>query len=139
MQNPILWIHGDCLAFDSPAFQQYPHAPALWVWDDALLESWGITLKRVVFLYECLLELPVTLRRGDVSVEIIKFAQEHVADGIVTVESPSPHFRETCQSLRQTMQVKVLPIEAFVNYHGSFDLKRFSRYWQTAQRYVYDD
>jgi hypothetical protein len=67
--RPIVWIHGDCLSPYGPALTAYPGAPAIWVWDDALLEEWRISLKRIVFIYECLLDLPVVIRRGDVATE----------------------------------------------------------------------
>ncbi len=92
MEKPIVWVHGDCLSPKNPALQAYPEAAAIWVWDDALLEEWKISLKRIVFIYECLLELPVTIRRGDVAKEVVAFAQEQGADGVATAESPSPRF-----------------------------------------------
>ncbi|MEG4118028.1 hypothetical protein QUA43_11195, partial [Microcoleus sp. N9_B4] len=61
MNNPIIWLHGDCLSPEGPAFQAHPEAPAIWVWDDALIDEWQLSLKRMVFIYECLLELPVVI------------------------------------------------------------------------------
>ncbi len=135
--TPIIWVHGDCLDPRGPALMAYPGAPALWVWDDALLEEYRISLKRIVFLYECLLELPVTIRRGDVAAEVLAFAAEHRADGIVTAESPSPRFRTICEHMRRTLPVAVLPITPFLAYAGKLDLRRFSRYWATAEPYAF--
>jgi hypothetical protein len=137
-EKVIVWVHGDCLSPDNPALQAYPDAPALWVWDDVLLDEWQISLKRIVFIYECLLELPVTIRRGDLVAELREFAVEHGAARIVTAESPSPRFRAICQNLRNTLPVEMLPVEPFIDYNGKIDLKRFSRYWQVAQRYAFD-
>jgi hypothetical protein len=133
MKRPIIWLHGDCLSPAAPPLLAYPDAPALWVWDDQLLEQQRISLKRIVFIYECLLELPVEIRRGDVAAEINQFAQSHSADGIVTTASPSPRFQQICQSL--TLPVTILDVEPFVDYQGYIDLKRFSRYWRVAQQY----
>lgn len=140
MEKPIVWVHGDCLSPKNPALLEYPDAPALWVWDDALLEEWKISLKRVVFIYECLLELPVTIRRGDVVAQVVAFAQEHGADGVVTVVSPSPRFEAICNAIEDVslLEVEVWSPEPFVNYDGYIDLKRFSRYWRVAQQYVFD-
>lgn len=137
--NTIIWIHGDCLSPLNPALVAYPVAPALWVWDDELLREWRISLKRITFIYECLLELPVTIRRGDVADEIARFAQEHGATTIATAESPSPRFATICDRLRQRgFTVEIHSIEPFVDYDGDFDLKRFSRYWRVAQKYVFE-
>jgi hypothetical protein len=140
MKKPIVWVHGDCLSPKNPALLEYPDAPAIWVWDDALLEEWKISRKRIVFIYECLLELPVTIRRGNVAEEVIAFAKEHGADGVATAASPSPRFDAICDRIEQavSVEVEVWSPEPFVDYDGYIDLKRFSRYWRVAQQYVFE-
>lgn len=137
-KRPIVWVHGDCLSPTNPALTTYPDAPALFVWDDTLLTEYDISLKRLVFMYECLLEMPVTIRRGDVAAELINFAREHGADAIITTASPSPRFHKICKALRKTTDVSMLEVEPFIDYDGHFDLKRFSRYWRKAQNYAFD-
>ena len=137
MQNQIIWLHGDCLSPEGPAFQAHPEASAIWVWDDQLIDEWQLSLKRMVFIYECLLELPVVIRRGDVAAEVIAFARESGANQVVTAESPSPLFQDVCQKIRRSISVEVLPPESFVRYDGYIDLKRFSRYWRVAEKYVF--
>jgi hypothetical protein len=139
-EEPIVWINGDCLSPKNPALQKYPDTPAIWVWDDALLEEGKISLKRIVFIYECLLELPVTIRRGDVAAQVVAFAQEHGADGVATAGSPSPRFEVICNAIEATssLELEVWSAARFVNYDGYIDLKRFSRYWRVAQQYVFD-
>ena len=135
--NAIVWIHGDCLSPQNPALQHAKDAPALFVWDEELLAQWQISLKRIVFMYECLLELPVTIRRGNVVEELRAFADEHHASRIVTSESVSPRFRVLRQQLARTHEVEVLPVEPFVRYSGEFDLRRFARYWKVAEPLAY--
>ncbi|MDX2137500.1 MAG: hypothetical protein SF123_05350 [Chloroflexota bacterium] len=136
MQRPIVWVHGDCLRPTNPSLEAYPAAPALFVFDDALLEAYQISLKRIVFMYECLLELPVTIRRGDMATELLAFAEMHNATRIITTDSPSPHFAAVCKALRKTLPVEVLDEPPFLDYDGELDLGRFSRYWRVAQRFV---
>lgn len=136
MTQPIIWVHGDCLSPLNPALAAYPGAPALYVWDEALLADYGLTLKRVVFMYECLLELPVTIRRGKVAEQLILFAVEHGAGRIVTVGSPSPRFKAICSVLRPHLPIEILDEEPFLDYDGQLDLKRFSRYWAVAQKHL---
>ncbi|MCG6133635.1 MAG: universal stress protein [Nostoc sp. LLA-1] len=138
MSQPIVWIHGDCLSPNNPGLQKYPNAPAIWVWDEALIEEWQLTLKRIAFIYECLLELPVVIRRGDVAQEILAFAQEHDADLVVTAASPSPRFNDICDQIEPSLKLEVLEIEPFFVYDGYIDLKRFSRYWKVAEKYVWE-
>lgn len=138
----VIWVHGDALSPRHPVFLQASGAPALFVWDDALLQEWRISLKRVLFIYECLLEIPVTIRRGDVTVEVLNFAQEHSASRILTPSSPSPRHRWVCQRIAarmpDTMSLQLISGEAFVPDDYPYDLKRFSRYWQVARNYVLD-
>jgi len=138
MPIPIIWIHGDCLSPKSPALREYPDVPAIWVWDDALLEEWQISLKRITFIYECLLELPVTIRRGDVATEILAFAKEHKATQIVTTDSPSSRFEKICDRIEESLELQVLEVEPFFDYDGFIDLKRFSRYWKVAEQHVFE-
>ena len=138
MTKPIVWVHGDCLSPQNPALQEYPDAPAIWVWDDALIEEWQLSLKRLTFIYECLLELPVVIRRGDVAQEVLAFAKEHNANKVVTVDSPSPRFDVICNEIEPSLPVEVLPVKPFFEYDGYIDLKRFSRYWKVAEKYVFE-
>lgn len=137
MNHPVIWVHGDCLSPHGPALKAHPDAPAIWVWDDVLIEEWQLSLKRITFIYECLLELPIVIRRGDVAAEIVNFAAEHNSDLVVTAESPSPRFKDICKEIKCSIPVEVLPVEPFFEYDGYIDLKRFSRYWKVAERYLF--
>ncbi len=133
----VIWVHGDCLNPHSPAFVRYPAAPALFVWDDALLAQYRLSLKRITFIYECVLQLPVVIRRGDVATEVVRFAAEHDAPHVVTVESPAPRFATIREEIDAHVRVETLPLPPFLEYRGSLDLARFSKYWRTAERYAF--
>lgn len=137
--RPIVWVHADCLSPKGPALLACPGAPALFVWDEELLGSLRISLKRIVFLYECLLELPVRIRRGDVAAELLAFAAEHGADGVVTSDSPSPRFQAIRSRIAATIPVQTVPVEPFVRVNQPLDLARFSRYWRAVERSVLTD
>lgn len=137
MNKQIIWVNGDCLSPNSPPLQTYPHTPAIWVWDEALIAEWQIGLKRLTFIYESLLELPVEIRRGDVAAEVLSFAQEHGAVKVVTTNSPSPRFREICQKIAISLAIEVMELEPFFHYPEQIDLQRFSRYWKVAEKYVF--
>lgn len=137
MNKPIVWVNGDCLSPHSPAFKKYPGSPAIWVWDDALIAEWQLSLKRITFIYECLIELPVEIRRGDVAQEVIRFAKENNTGLVITTNSPSPKFAQICDLIRPHLDLEVLAVEPFFDYDGFVDLKRFSRYWKVAEKYVF--
>ena len=142
LQRPVLWIHGEALGPDNPALVAWPGRPALFVFDTALIKGGGqqqgqhLSLKRLGFLYECLLELPVTIRRGDVAAEVLAFARRHNADGVVTCAAVAPRFSAVAAAIRAELPLVVLPIEPFVEL-DSDDLRRFSRYWRSAEPRVW--
>lgn len=139
-ERVVVWVNGDCLSPCGPALAAHPGAPALWVWDEGLLQEWRLSLKRVVFLYESLLELPVVIRRGDVAEEVAAFAREYGAARVVTTGSPSPRFGEICAALRASLPVEVLEPEPFLpSSAGRLNLRSFSSYWRSAERYAWGE
>lgn len=137
MDKTIAWIHADNLNPNQIALQS--DIPAIFVWDDDLLSEWDISFKRIVFIYECLLELPVVIRRGNVAREVCQFAAEHAASTILTPFSPSPRHHlliEEIQTKQFGIDIKVINDSTFINYDGYVDLKRFSRYWKKVQKYA---
>jgi deoxyribodipyrimidine photo-lyase len=152
MQHPVLWIHGEALGPANPALQSFPGRPAVFVFDTELLAGRSptssdaahtigepVSLKRIGFLYDCLLELPVSLRRGDVAEEVLAFAERHGADGVVTTQATDPRFSQIAERIAAGMPLEVLPVPPFVPGEDgqTFDLGRFGRYWRLAEPLVW--
>jgi hypothetical protein len=133
--SAVVWVHGDSLSASSAAFVANPGAPAIFVFDERLIADYNLSLKRIVFLYECLLEMPVVIRRGDIATEVLGFAREHGVQEIATTRSPSPYFRQVLWRLQQDITVAVHDEPSFAQ-DQSYDLARFSRYWSKAQASV---
>lgn len=138
MSDTLLWLHPDCLSARNPAFQKYPGQPALFVFDDEEIEAEAWSLKRIQFLYECLLEIPTEIRRGNVAEEIVRTALEAGARKVVTVESVNPRFAVYKKAIETRIPVEVVPAEPFVDFRGHLDLKRFSRYWKRVEPVVFN-
>ena len=119
--NTLFWMHDDCL---TP-----PPCDAIFIFDDDRLRAAGWGLKRLLFVYECLLELPVEILHGPTTA-ILKSLNRP----LVTVDSPDPSLRQIMTDLH----IEVIPAPAFVNLPESVDLKRFSRYWKEAERVLLD-
>ena len=132
MSDQVIWVHADCLDPRGPAFIAAPDAPAIFVFDDVVLDGYGVGLKRIAFIYECLLELPVTIRRGDVAAEVLAFAREHGARRILTTATPAPRFGTIADEIERELPVEALGVAPFVP-DRRYDLKRFSRYWRDAE------
>ena len=127
--SEIIWIHPYCLSPENPALRAYPGRPAVFVWDDEEIERDQWTLKRLVFIRECLAELPVEIRDGDVETTVRAFAAEHRAETIVTVADASPRIRDLVRRLNAV----AIPPDPFVDIRGTVDLKRFARFWKRAE------
>ncbi len=138
-EKVLVWVHGDRLDPAGEALQAYPDAPAVFVFDQELLAQYRLSFKRVVFLYECLLEIEdIQIRKGDVADELALVAAELNCSRIVTVNTVAPRFAEICQKLRQEkkLPVEIIEPEPFIELDKDeaeeLDLKRFSRYWQAV-------
>lgn len=135
--NVLVWIHGDCLSPYNPASVRYPGAPAAFVFDDTVLSDYGLTLKRIGFMYECLLEIPhIAIYKGDVVAELTAAATIHGCTRIATTHTVAPRFMELARTLQRSFTLEVLPAEPFISPRQTLDLGRFSRYWAVAEPYV---
>jgi deoxyribodipyrimidine photo-lyase len=119
----VVWVHPYML---NPA---YLDSPAIFVFDEAQINRDGWTLKRIQFLYECLLDLPVEIHRGGVVEAVRQFAARHGAEEVVSVRDPDPHVTRQGDLLG----VKWVEPLQFVSIPARTDLKRFSRYWRAAE------
>ena len=120
----VVWLHDDALR------HWYGESPAVYVFDDEKLKHERWSLKRIGFIYECLLELPVEIRRGNPVTEVLAFQKSHDADQVLAIQTPDPHLRQQMLQIR----AESVPDIPFVELSGKVDLKRFSRYWAKAER-----
>ena len=137
MQRPILWIHEEALGPANPVLRAWPDAPALFVFDTHWIEANRISRKRLGFLYEAALDLPLTLRKGDVVSEVLAFAQRHEADGVVTSSAVDPRLERIGTAIDAELPVQLLDPEPFVELPRPPRLGRFSRYWREAEPVVW--
>jgi deoxyribodipyrimidine photo-lyase len=147
-QRPLLWLHGEALGPANPALAAHPGAPALFVFDAELLAGRTATTGgavpaegRLRFLRECLAELPVAVRQGDVAGELLAAAHACGADGIVTSRPVDPRLRRIAARVAALLPLQVLEPEPFVALpfegEGAPDLRRFSRYWRVVEPLVW--
>lgn len=128
----VQWLHPDAVHLLEEG------VPAIFVFDEEEIAAEGWTLKRIQFLYESLLELPVEISRGKVSEQVARFALAHQAKSVLVEESVNPRFRQQVREVERALRVEVRPAEAFVEYRGNLDLKRFARYWKRVEPILFD-
>ncbi len=133
----LVWIHEDSLSPFDPALAAHPDVPAVFVWDDAAIEAEGYSLKRIVFLYECLLAMPVQIYRGPTVETLSALAARQGAKTICTTASVNPRFAETVLALQRSMQVELVPPQEFIPQKLEADLRRFARFWKRAETHAF--
>ena len=124
------WVHTDCLSETWLA-----DGLAVFVFDDRQLaaEAWG--LKRIGFVYECLLEMPqVEIRRGEAAATLAELAATRGLEAVVTVRTPDPWLQgQAAELAARGVRVEWVEPEPLVTLRGRLDLGRFSRYWRKAE------
>ena len=128
----VRWVHDDALHIEP----SQPDTRAVYIFDDQRLHHLGWSLKRVAFVYECLLDLPdVDIVRGN-TFDVLQTLGRSTGR-VVTVRSPDPFIKATISALRQDgIDVTVTPPRPFANPRLPLDLGRFSRYWKRAEKSV---
>ena len=138
LQRPIIWVHEEALGSRNPALLEQPDRPAIFVFDTRWIREACISRKRLGFLYESALDLPVTLRKGDVAREVIAFVERHQAEGVVSSLPVDPRLERIAESIEQHCQLDLLAPEPFVDMPRPPRLGRFSRYWRDAEPVVWE-
>ena len=129
-RRPLVWLTLDALAATSPAALAYPDQPRVFVFDPEWLAVERPTLKRLLFISECLAEIPgLEIRRGDPAEVLAEAAAALECDGIAVTDTPCPRVRSQADALATMMPVVVEPWPAFCRRDGVRDLGRFSRFW----------
>jgi deoxyribodipyrimidine photo-lyase len=132
--QPLLWVHTDSLNPLGEVFLRFPNARACFVWDEGWLREESISMKRVVFIDECLAEMPPSLerRKGNVAAELLAAAQTSAADYIVAQRTPDPRLLAAAALVEKKLPILWIDPSPFAD-EQSYELKRFSRYWQRAK------
>lgn len=131
MTKPLIWLHEEALRTSHPVFKAAPQGTrALFVWDDDYLQNLGYSLKRLVFIYETLCELPVDIIRGDT----LSSVKELAPTRIFIPGSDKPHIVSMTNVLKTITTVEIIKDEELVQLPATMDLRRFFKYWSLAEK-----
>ena len=131
----LIWLHEDCLRASHNVFSHAPDAQAVFIWDDAHMTAMHFGLKRRVFIYESLCQLPVEIYVGDTVSALMQLADR--GQEIVTGKSPNPALKNIMQALRETIKVSAIADDPFVQMDSPPDLRRFYKYWNKAKKHAF--
>jgi deoxyribodipyrimidine photo-lyase len=132
--RPLVWITLGAASPVGPATAAAPEAPALFVLDPAWLAAERPALKRLVFLWECLADLPdLLVAAGDPADVVPAVAAALGCDGVTMAWTPCPRERAGARAVARTVPVTVVDEPPLCDRSRVTDLRRFSRYWQAVR------
>jgi len=130
-RRPLVWLTLDSLSPAGPAAAAHPDAARVFVIDPRWLEEERPSLKRLVFIWECLADVPgVAIEVGDPRHVLPRRAAALGCDGLAVADTPCPLVRAAAADLAASMPIEIRDWPAFCDRGRLTDLGRFSRYWQ---------
>jgi deoxyribodipyrimidine photo-lyase len=132
--RPLVWLTLDAAAEASPAAAAWPGQPRLFVLDRGWLAAEKPALKRLVFLFECLADVPeCVVAVGDPRSLVPAVANARGCDGVALAETPCPRTRAAAAAIAADMPVAVVRLPRFCDRRPGSDLGRFSRSWNAIR------
>lgn len=139
-EKVLVWLNEESLNPHGPTLTAYPAATPVFVFDELAIEKAGWSIKRLAFIYECLLEIPnVQIYRGAPFALLTSLCQEKGYQEIVTTSVVDPRLQKNIETLDKTVRVRQYPVEEFAPIERVRDLRRFSRYWNDVEQVVVRD
>jgi deoxyribodipyrimidine photo-lyase len=134
-RRPLAWLTLDSASASGPAVAAWPDAPRLFVVDPRWLAAERPTLKRLVFLFECLADVPgIEIVIGDPAAVVPARAAALGCDAVVVAATPCPTVRRTAAAIAAALPLQVAAWPRFCDDSRVEDLGRFSRFWQRVSR-----
>jgi len=128
--RPLVWITLDSASPTGPAVVRHPDAPRVFVLDPAWLAAERPAVKRLVFLLECLAEVPdLEVLLGDPAALLLRRAAELDCDSVAVAETPCPRVRRGMTAIAERLPVAPVSWPRFCDQSRVRDLGRFSRWW----------
>ncbi len=131
MNAPLIWLHEEALRITHPVFKAAPAgAQAVFVWDDAYFRETNHSLKRLIFTYETLCELPIDILHGD-TLDIVRTL---APSRIHMPATSNPLILKTMDGLRSAFSSETIEDETFALIKHPKDCLRFFPYWKKAEK-----
>ena len=132
MIRPVIWVHEDALSQSHPVFSAAKNAKAaIFIWDNEYFKSQDYTVKRLLFIYECLLDMDVSIIEGN-SLDILS---DFCEGAIYMADTPNPYFLDIVEKMRERKSnVILVPDEPFSQMPTDTDMERFFRFWNKGRK-----
>lgn len=138
MPQTYIWVHEDALSLNHPVFKSAGDtARAVFIWDEAYFKQQAYSLKRLTFIYECLIDLQedVEVYHGDTETVVRSLFAEGGPDGTLYVaDTPNPVFLNIAAKLESYVSVKIVENTPFIEAPDDVDMTRFFRFWNRSRK-----
>ena len=132
--NNLIWLHEEILRMDHLVFEVAgPNAQVFFVWDEKRFASASINFKRLVFIYETLTKLPVTVYRGETRDVINKLTYKFGVTEVFTPEAKSISLRRTFEKLQFTVDLNIVEDNKLFRYNDDIEYTRFFQFWRAIE------
>lgn len=132
MTKEIIWIHDKALN-NSLLTELNENKRALFIWDNKYFQSRSYTLKRLVFIYETLCQMPIEIIMGDTAETILSFSPEKIQVEF-TVDTK---IKKIIQQLSRNCVIEIIKPNPFVAISDANEYKRFFKYWNEAKKVAF--
>ncbi|MEM7027754.1 MAG: hypothetical protein AAF410_05980 [Pseudomonadota bacterium] len=131
----LVWLHEDALRLSHPVFEAAGgHRQSVFIWDEIYLKKMNYSFKRLVFIYESLCELPVTILEGETIDTLNHHANAIHAESIKIPATPNPYLQSMIASL--DFPTEIVNDTPFVKTEKVIKVERFFRYWNIVKKQV---
>lgn len=131
MTQAIIWLHDEALRITHPVFSAAPEdTKAIFIWNDQYFRQQNFSLKRLVFIYETLCDLPIKIISGN-TLDVLK----QLEPSIIYIPYTNNNFvKNIVHQLSGLVKIKMIEDESFVVLPKKLNFKRFFKYWNSAQK-----
>ncbi len=131
MNNQLILLHEEALSINHRVFNVAPKGTkAIYVWDDSYFTQTKYSLKRLVFIYESLCDLPIDIIYGN----IIDVVKELAPQKIFIPATNNFMINDSIDKIKLILNVQLVDDKPFVDINNSIEFRRFFQYWSKAKK-----
>ena len=140
--SACIWLHEEALSLSHPVFQAAPeNTPAIFIWDEAYLRAQQYSLKRLVFIDECVADLGILAVDTPCSLGTADWLKLSEYQTIYIPASVNPWINTIIADVRTHKNVHVVPTSLAFPMDSSLDsnqeYRRFYAYWRQLEKNLF--
>ncbi len=131
MTKKIFWVHDKSLSVEHIFLQNLDaQSKAIFIWDDDYFQSRAYSLKRLVFIYESICQMPIEIIKGN----IFEIMQSYAPEKITIAFTADTKIKEIIKHLTKLYEIEVIKPKNFVDISDNYQFERFFQYWSKAKK-----